>query len=76
MVTKSERFDRKIGWIGFEWDFDIIHRKGTLNHVPNGLSRMYEDELEMSGFEIIENEWYLRRLEEVGEPPKISRVKD
>ena len=27
-----------------QWDFTIIHRKGTLHSVPDALSRMYEEE--------------------------------
>ncbi|OXU31968.1 hypothetical protein TSAR_013080 [Trichomalopsis sarcophagae] len=26
------------------YDYDIVHRKGSLNHIPDALSRMYEDE--------------------------------
>ena len=26
------------------YDFEIVHRKGSLNYVPDALSRMYEDE--------------------------------
>ena len=29
------------------YDFEIIHRKGSLNYVPDALSRMYEDEADV-----------------------------
>jgi len=30
-----------------EYDYEVIHRKGALHHVPDELSRMYEgDEIE------------------------------
>ena len=29
------------------YDFEIIHRKGCLNYVPDALSRMYEDETDV-----------------------------
>ena len=29
------------------YDFEIIHRKGSLNYVPDALSRMYEDETDV-----------------------------
>ena len=43
--------------------FDVEHRKGALNHVPDALSRMYEDEddlkLSASAWSTgSENEWY------------------
>ena len=29
-----------------QYDFDIQHRKGSLHHVPDALSRMFKDESE------------------------------
>ena len=29
------------------YDFEIIYRKGSLNYVPDALSRMYEDETDV-----------------------------
>lgn len=53
-----------------QWDFDIIHRRGALNQLPDALSRMYEDDpLEVAAFEEIEDEWYDRRMKEVKETP-------
>ena len=53
-----------------EYDFDIIHRKGSCHHVPDALSRMYENYKEQ--INLIQNfnsSWYLRRFIAVREYP-------
>lgn len=65
-----------------EYDFDIIHRKGAMHHVPDALSRMYEDQVAESsaGEEYVaavdapvdENAdaWYDRRVRDVNDSPR------
>ena len=44
-----------------QWDFDIVHRRGTLHQVPDALSRAQEpDEVEIAGFGEIEDPRYLK----------------
>ena len=54
-------------------DMKVIHRKGAINHVPDALSRMFEDEedkvtpLDMP---IPSNEnWYTKRISRVQKTP-------
>ena len=52
------------------YDFEIIHRKGSLNYVPNALSRMYEEETdaEIASIEIAKetsDAWYKDRFASV-----------
>lgn len=66
-----------------EYDYEIIHRKGALHHVPDALSRMFESDAEIpleaagplaalaiESLEDAENSWYIRRFREVSERPK------
>ena len=51
-------------------DYEIVHRKGSLNYVPDALSRMYEDEtdVEVASIEIAEettDAWYKRMFASV-----------
>jgi len=61
-----------------EYDYEIVHRKGALHHVPDALSRMFEGDTEISLVAVAENElpentkdpWYCKRYREVLERPK------
>lgn len=62
-----------------EYDFSIIHRKGANHHVPDALSRIFEDqnseylEPDKETLLLIENNnqsWYVRRFLAVKEFPK------
>jgi len=67
------------GWLArwalelLEYDNEIVHRKGTLHHVPDALSRMFEGDTEVSLVTIAETEfpentrdpWYCKRHREV-----------
>ena len=50
-----------------EYDFEVVHRKGAMHHVPDALSRMYENEEldHIAVSEEINDEWYIRRREAV-----------
>ena len=50
-----------------EYDFDIVHRKRAMHHVPDASSRMFENERveKLSVLELIEDEWYSQRREDV-----------
>ncbi|XP_029163431.1 uncharacterized protein LOC114934886 [Nylanderia fulva] len=56
-----------------EYDYEIIHRKGALHHVPDALSRMFEGDTEIpivAAVDVEENAntndaWYKKRLTEV-----------
>ena len=51
-----------------QWDFEIIHRKGALNHLPDALSRMYEEGADaaiVESFEEVSDPWYLRMINDV-----------
>ena len=66
-----------------EYDFEIIHRKGALHHVPDALSRISEDqEFSTSAVSMIDlnaevenseikDKWYLKRMGAVISRPKI-----
>ena len=45
-----------------QWDFEIVHRKGAIHHVPDALSREFE---EVAAFEQVTGAWYLKKLENV-----------
>ena len=47
-----------------KYDIEVIHRKGALHHVPDALSRIWEEE-EVSAIGETTGPWYLRRIEEV-----------
>ena len=53
--------------------FDVKHRKGALNHVPDALSRMFEDDdLKVSASTLASetmDEWYLHWLGKVTQDP-------
>ena len=56
------------------YDFEIVHRKGSLNYVPYALSRMYEDETDndLASIEIAEetsDAWYKDRFTSVAANP-------
>ena len=52
-------------------EFEIIHTKGALHHVPDALSRLQESEkLGATGFEEIKVLWYLKMLDDVPNFPK------
>ena len=58
-----------------QWDFDVLHRKGALHHVPDALSRMYEDEevVKVASFseEVVKRDsWYVNMLKNVAKNPK------
>lgn len=58
-----------------EYDYEIIHRKGALHYAPDALSRMFEDDTEVSLmavekeiFDDAEDPWYhrcFRKIESV-----------
>ena len=46
-----------------QYDFDIQHRKGSLHHVPDALSRMFEDESEgLYAITETNDAWYEKRM--------------
>ena len=56
------------------YDYEIVHRKGSLNYVPDALSCMYEVEtdVELASIDIAEettDAWYKRMFESVGDNP-------
>ena len=56
------------------FDYEIEHRKGSLNLVPDALSRMYEDETEceIAAFDVpvdTQDEWYIQLLAKIREHP-------
>ena len=52
-------------------EFEIIHRKGALHHVPVALSRLQEsEELAAAGFEEIKDGWCFKMSEDVPNFPK------
>ena len=60
------------------YDFEIIHRKGCLNYVPDALSRMYEGETDtkLASIEIAEeisDAWYKDRFASVAANPTNHR---
>ena len=54
-----------------EYDFNIVHHKGVIHHVPDTLSRMFENERveKLPVLEPVEEEWYSRRREDVINSP-------
>jgi len=61
-----------------EYDYEIVHRKGALHHVPDALSRMYEGDTEVRSLVAVEanmaantaDEWYRRRFGEEADRTK------
>lgn len=61
-----------------EYDYEIVHRKGALHHVPDALSRMYESDTEITALaavpaDLVANtadEWYRKRFEGVADRTK------
>lgn len=61
-----------------EYDYEVVHRKGVFNKVPDALSRMYEGDPEIAIASVIQTEdlseskdpWYLRRFGEIRRDPK------
>ena len=46
-----------------EYSYDIVHRKGSSHHVPDALSRMFEDPLEIINLaKDLTPSWYVRRF--------------
>ena len=61
-----------------QWDFEIVHKRGALNHVPDALSRDLV-ECEIASFSVNSDAWYAKRMAEVrARPEKFPRwrVKD
>ena len=55
-----------------EYDFEIIHRKGALHHVPDALSRItVDEEIPISSACDASDSWYKRRVAAVLERPWI-----
>ena len=76
MATPSSQPHREIGEVGIGAAgalFDVEHRNGALNHVPNALSLMFEeDDLEVSASmwaSETKDKWYLHWLGEVTRDP-------
>lgn len=54
-----------------EYDFAIVHRKGSSNHDPDALSRMYESSKEQIHIiQIPNSSWYVRRFMAVKSYPE------
>ncbi|XP_025268292.1 uncharacterized protein K02A2.6-like [Camponotus floridanus] len=53
-----------------EYDYKIEHRKGALHHVPDALSRMYEDTAELCAVAITGDAWYDARVRSVENEPR------
>ena len=53
-----------------QWDFDIVHKRGALNHVPDAISREFEDECEVASFSSVTDPWYSKRIQEIRERPE------
>ena len=60
-----------------EYDYEIVHRKGALHHVPDALSRMFESDTEIPLAAVVDvkipddirDRWYLDRVRDVSETP-------
>lgn len=52
------------------YDVDIIHRKGAMHHVPDALSRMYENQTELNALKESNDDWYESRINDVIKYPK------
>ncbi|KMQ92870.1 reverse ribonuclease integrase [Lasius niger] len=65
-----------------EYDYEIVHRKGALHHVPDALSRMFESDIEVPQIAAVEAEvianttdaWYKKRVADV--EGKVRRFTD
>lgn len=53
-----------------EYDYEIEHRKGTMHHVPDALSRIYEPHGDMCALATTEDDWYKRRVAEIQDNPR------
>lgn len=54
-----------------QWNYEIIHRKGALHHVPDTVSRSVgAEEVDVNVFETITDKWYLQRLKDVEASPR------
>ena len=55
-----------------EYDFEIVHRKGSFHQVPDALSRMFESQLpeEIHLIEDYSSTWYSRRCQAVSDFPE------
>ena len=49
-----------------QWDFKIIHRKGSLSDLPDALSRYQE---QLASLETVKDPWYIRRVQDVQDKP-------
>ena len=57
-----------------QYDFDIQHRKGSLHHVPDALSRMFEDESEgLNAITETTDKWYEKRIKAIEMHPKLFK---
>ena len=53
------------------YDIEIIHRKGRFHHLPDALSRMYEDSVEnLNCLNYQEDPWYVNRHNDILREPK------
>ena len=52
-----------------QWDFEIVHRKGSQHQLPDALSRIYEEGL-VKKFEEIRDPGYLRLVQAIEKWPK------
>lgn len=54
-----------------QWDFDIVHRWGVNHHVPDALSRMFEEAgEEIAAFKSVQDPWYIKRKDLVQRLPQ------
>src|SRR5436190_161936 len=52
-----------------EYDYTIEHRKGALHHVPDALSRIYEQDNELCAVALTNDEWYNTRARNIEATP-------
>ena len=57
-----------------QYDFDIQHRKGSLHHVPDALSRMFEDKSEgLNAIIETTDTWYEKIIKAIEMHPKLYK---
>lgn len=52
-----------------EYHYEIEHRKGAMHHVPNALSRIYEQDEECAVV-VTEDDWYNHRVADIEKNPR------